>query len=267
VTVRLLDRIEHYYDAVPRPAATVEQHGPFTLFVATGAWPYYARPRLGANADTATAHDIGNVLARQHELGVPQAFECVDEITPGLTATAASAGLEVDRYPLLSLDAPLEVAPVPGVAVSIAQADDPAIPAARAAIDVGFGHGGTAAGAAGISERDAAIAASDGVGDAFVRSRIADGLSVMAVANSADGPVGGGTASPIGSVAELMGIATLPAYRRRGIGLAITAVLTAEVRRLGISLVFLSAGDDDVARIYERAGFRPLATACIAHVP
>ncbi len=42
-----LAAIEAYYDAVPRSAARTEECGPFTLFVGTGPWPYYARPRLG----------------------------------------------------------------------------------------------------------------------------------------------------------------------------------------------------------------------------
>jgi predicted GNAT family acetyltransferase len=35
----------------------------------------------------------------------------------------------------------------------------------------------------------------------------------------------------------------------------------------GHGTVFLSAQDDDVARVYERAGFRRRATACIAEPP
>jgi hypothetical protein len=31
-----------------------------------------------------------------------------------------------------------------------------------------------------------------------------------------------------------------------------------------VHLVFLSAGDDDVARLYSRVGFRRIGTACIA---
>lgn len=100
-----------------------------------------------------------------------------------------------------------------------------------------------------------------------MRSLIAEALIMMAVADSPDGPVAGGTASPRADVAELTGIATLPAHRRRGIELAITAALTAEVRRRGVELVFLSAADDAVARIYERAGFRRFATACTAQSP
>jgi ribosomal protein S18 acetylase RimI-like enzyme len=78
------------------------------------------------------------------------------------------------------------------------------------------------------------------------------------------GPIGGGTANPRADVAELTGIAKLPAFRRRGVGLSITAALVEELARRGVDVVFLSAADDDVARIYERAGFRRVAHACIA---
>jgi hypothetical protein len=42
-----LEPIDAYCDAAPRSAARAEDHGPFTLFVGRGPWPYYARPRLG----------------------------------------------------------------------------------------------------------------------------------------------------------------------------------------------------------------------------
>jgi predicted GNAT family acetyltransferase len=44
--------------------------------------------------------------------------------------------------------------------------------------------------------------------------------------------------------------------------------LTAQLARTGLTegahLVFLSAGDDDVARLYTKVGFRRVGTACIA---
>jgi predicted GNAT family acetyltransferase len=86
----------------------------------------------------------------------------------------------------------------------------------------------------------------------------------MAAAFTADGkPVSVGSFHPLDDVAEIVGVGTLPSYRRRGLGAAVTALLVEEaVRR--VSTVFLSAGDDAVARIYARLGFRALATACIA---
>src|SRR3954451_11861544 len=79
----LLPELEAYYDAVPRSAARVEEVGPFTLFVGTGAWPYYARPRLRLEHEF-TAADVEAVRERQRELGVPEAFEWVHETTPSL---------------------------------------------------------------------------------------------------------------------------------------------------------------------------------------
>ncbi|WP_394816301.1 hypothetical protein [Streptomyces mooreae] len=38
----------------------------------------------------------------------------------------------------------------------------------------------------------------------------------------------------------------------------------ADARSWGVEPLFLSAGDDDVARIYARLGFRSVATAMIA---
>ena len=39
----LLERLERYYDTVPRAGARTEEIGPFTLFVSTGTFPFYAR--------------------------------------------------------------------------------------------------------------------------------------------------------------------------------------------------------------------------------
>ena len=66
MTGHLTDRLaglERYYDAVPRPVATTEEVGPFTLFLAddgTG-WQFYARPRLGLETEV-TADDVRRVL-------------------------------------------------------------------------------------------------------------------------------------------------------------------------------------------------------------
>jgi predicted GNAT family acetyltransferase len=69
---------------------------------------------------------------------------------------------------------------------------------------------------------------------------------------------------PVGRVSEIAGVGTLPAARRRGLALAVTAALVADAGTRGVETVFLSAGDDDVARIYARLGFRRVATALIA---
>ena len=60
---------------------------------------------------------------------------------------------------------------------------------------------------------------------------------------------------------EIVGVATLPSARRRGLGAAVTAALVDDARRGGADIVFLSAGSDDIARVYGRLGFERVGTA------
>src|SRR4051794_3309810 len=98
----VLGTLETYYDAAPRPSATTEEVGPFTLFLRAHAdgWPYYARPRLGLSQEF-TADDVVAVRARQRQLGAPESLEWVHETTPSLLDAATASGLSVHRCPLL----------------------------------------------------------------------------------------------------------------------------------------------------------------------
>jgi predicted GNAT family acetyltransferase len=102
---------------------------------------------------------------------------------------------------------------------------------------------------------------------AFERERVRAGRTVTAVALAGGQPVSVGSHQPVGSVSEVVGVGTLRAYRRRGIAASLTAFLAADARRRGVATVFLSAGDDDVARVYGRVGFRRIGTACVAEPP
>jgi len=62
----------------------------------------------------------------------------------------------------------------------------------------------------------------------------------------------------------VVGVATLPVARRRGLGAAVAAGLAAHALGQGMATVFLSAQDDTVARVYERVGFRRVGTAGLA---
>ncbi len=258
----VLERLERYLDEVPRAAATVEDHGSLRLFIGTGAWPYYARPRPGRGPVTAT--DVETIRARQRELGLPEKLEWVADTTPSAGPAAQAAGLQVTSYPLLVLDEPLAPAPVDGVTVRLLSADDHELAAAHAAIVVGFSVPGTSSGVLGARERDHEQAARDPRIDNFMRHQLRAGHAVMAVAEDERGPVAGGTALPRGDVAELVGIATLPAARRRGIAALIVAALVDAVSAHGVQTAFIGAADADVARVYGRVGFRPVATTCEA---
>ena len=241
-----LDAIERYYDAVPRPVATTEEVGPFTLFLAeegTG-WDFYARPRLGETRFT--ADDVRRVLDRQTELGKPHAIEWVDEVTPELWPAVAAAGEKAGRYPLLALADDAQVI-APDGAYEVLAGDDPRLGEVGAAVHAAYG--GT-----------------DEIGEPQVGKRpqlIEAGQLVVVGAWDEHGPVGGGSSAPRGhEYAELMGIAVLPRARRQGHGSALTRTLAAYLLAHD-TRPFLSAEDDAAAAIYRRVGFTDVGTACI----
>jgi ribosomal protein S18 acetylase RimI-like enzyme len=291
----VFDRLERFYDAVPRDGAVAEEIGGLVLFVRRGAgWPYYARPRLAADRAPSAA-DVTAVRNRQRELGVPEAFEWVHEHDPDLLAVVRSTGLQVLLAPLMVLEiaALLPDLPVPGATVRLV---DPAstsfdadIAARRAVAMLGFaapagapvGVAGTvpvpvndlapdgtlAAAPAGPADRDAVEPPS--VEEiAEERRRAAAGLVVSALVESpTEGVLASGLLQRVGRVAEIAGVATLPSARRRGYASQLTAALARRALADGADLVFLSAGDDDTARLYSRVGFRRIGTACIAEPP
>lgn len=246
-----LEVIERYYDTVPRVAATVEEVGPFTLFVANVdiGWTFYARPRLGLDTDI-TGDDVRRVLARQQELGVPRAIEWVDDTTPSLLPAVREVVPEAE----------LEIVPL-----MVSVRDLPGRNGAPGTCEVMAGDSPDLAAVVG-----AVGAAFDGK-DTFepgrpgVRPRLLDeGTLVMVAAYDEQGAVvGGGSAAPRGDVAELMGIAVIGSARGRGIGSAVTNALRSACRERGAETVFLTAASDEATSIYTAVGFERIGTGCI----
>ncbi|WP_406262539.1 GNAT family N-acetyltransferase [Actinacidiphila glaucinigra] len=269
----LLDRLERYYDAVPRAGARAEEHGPLTLFVREGVgWPFYARPAPAADGGPVGRADVDRVRARQRELGVPESFEWIAETSPGLREAARASGLAVHEHPLMVLD-PLAPPPLPpelpaGVGVRTLGPGDPALPSALTVPHLAFAQPGTAIGTAGRAELAAALPLHAAPGlVATAEARVRAGLTVHAAAVEGGTALCAGQYNPVGEVCEIVGVGTLPSARRRGLALAVTGALVADARERGLTTVFLSAGDEDVARIYARLGFRRVGTALIAEPP
>ncbi len=262
--------LENYYDAVPRSGARAEDFGSLTLFVREGAgWPYYARPTLSTSA-AVTCADVDRVRQRMRELTIGEAFEWVHETTPSMRAAVEASGLAVHVHPLMVLDTGVDVPellPLPaGVSVRTLQVGDPALASALTVGQIAFPNGGTQIGAPGVEELRAKMAAQAGDGSvARMEERIRSGAGAIAAAVDADGlALCAGQHQPVGSITEIVGVGTLPSARRQGLGLAVTAALVADAAARGIETVFLSAGDEDVARIYGRLGFRRVGSAMIA---
>lgn len=267
--LELLRFIDGYLDEAPRFATTQESIGPFTLFVhQKPGWPCYARPTPGTRAEVSAA-DIQPVRARQRELEVTETFEWVADLVPSVGPAAAEAGLEVTEHPLMYLDVLMPTRPPEGFEVRFATAEDD-LALLHAVAEVGFGNRGTDIGEAGIDAAAEIVARGTDAGLlTLMHERLAQGLTVTAAVYELPTgiPVAVGAHQPVDEVAEIVGVATLPEFRRRGIGAALTSVLVRDALMRNCHSVFLSADDDDVAHVYERMGFRRIGTAGAAEPP
>jgi predicted GNAT family acetyltransferase len=151
-----------------------------------------------------------------------------------------------------------------GVRLYLVGADDPELPRYQRMAAIAFAHP--------EGQLDVREAASDDSAEAterttVLRERIAAGRTVMMVAVENGEPVAVGSHQPVDvdgtEISEIVGVATLPRLRGRGLGAGVTAALVAHARE-SADMVFLAAGDDDVARVYERIGFARLATIAVA---
>ena len=261
----IIERIDAFCDAVPRRRAEAHEYGPLVIFVPTGpGWPYYARPKHGSRPPITTA-EVRAVRARQRELIIPESFEWIEQTAPEMAAASAAAGLEVRAHPLMVLAGSARVPSLPPkVTVRIVAPDDAELDRIWAVPAVAFGHPGTEAGEAGAAERDKIAADHDAGTIAMLRERLRSGHSVLAAASGPDGPLAAGSCQAVDGVAEITGVGVLPTDRRRGLGAAVTALLAADAHDRGVEIIFLSASDEAVARVYARIGFREIGTAMIA---
>lgn len=267
----LLSRADRYLHAVPLSGARAHEVGRFTLFRSTTAWSYYARPRPrpadarsgDVSTDLFTVEDVKKLRMRCHELGLPLNLEWVYQCAPSLARAAVAAGLDVVEHPLLALhpEAFVSAAAPAGATVQIAESDRQTLMSARAVADIAFSTPGTQVGEPGAEARDFRTpTVGTARADALVE-RGRRGVTVTAVALGPDGlPVSSGQHQPVGSCSEIVAVATLPAFRRRGLASAVTSALVENAFDNRVDMIFLMAQNNEVARIYERLGFRVIGT-------
>lgn len=254
--LELLRRIDAYLDAAPRTACRTEAVGPFTLFVNDApGWRYYARATPGVAAFT--PQDVTRLRERQRELGLPEAIEWVRDLAPGLGPAAEAAGMRVDTHPLLALPSPTAFAPpaAPRRADVRLVGPEDDLDRIGAIAEIAFSNPGTGIGAQGTEDLDAMALEADRAALAFVRGRIARGVTIQAAAFLDGEPVATGAHQPVQDATEIVGVACLPVFRRRGLGAAVTSLLVRDALERGVGTVCLSADDADVERLYTRLGF------------
>jgi ribosomal protein S18 acetylase RimI-like enzyme len=69
-------------------------------------------------------------------------------------------------------------------------------------------------------------------------------------------PVGTAELTPTGQIGEIVGVATLPTHRRRGVAATLCSYLVAEFFDHGGETCWLSAANDEARKVYEKIGFR-----------
>ncbi len=249
----LLERIDVFCDTVPRRWASPCDDGPLRLFLREGpGWPFYARPVPGGAP--VTVADVARMRARQRSAEVLEAFEWVLATAPTMLAAVQGTGLPVRRCPLLVLDGEPAGALPPGYELRLLGPADGDLPRAAHAVAavaaVAFG------GSVPPPPTTADLRA--------LQDDLATGAIARALVTDGSGPVAVGSAQRSGDVVELVGIATARAARGRGLGGALTAALATAALDAGAEVVFLAAGDDAAARVYERVGFRRVGECGIA---
>jgi ribosomal protein S18 acetylase RimI-like enzyme len=193
---------------------------------------------------------------------MPESIEWIEELVPGLAGAAQDAGLSVRSHPLMHL-AERDFRPAPDVGGFELHliAPDEDLASFQAVATIGFGDPGTGTGSSGVEAlAEVGRAVPPGM-VAFVRDRLTRGLTVTAVAFRKGVPVAVGSHQPYDGAAEVVGVATLPAFRRRGLGSAVTSRLVEDALDSGVSTIFLSAGDHSIAGVYRRLGFRHVGSA------
>ncbi len=212
----------------------------------------YARPvePVGGDLGTALAALVQEFRLRSR---LPR-FEFVEEFAPQLGPALAAAGFAEEARQVLMTCTQSSFCPapeVPGLEIIELRSDsaEADLRSAMAAQRESFGE---------VVGED--FEANTAARREWLASGAGSFLGRLASRGSAAAGVTEFTA-PLDGFSELVGIATLPAYRRRGIATALTARATKTAFERGVQTAFLVAADERAGRIYERVGFRAFATA------
>ncbi|MGC5003330.1 GNAT family N-acetyltransferase [Streptomyces sp. NBC_00353] len=216
--------------------------GPFTVRHNPGwqlKYANYAIPDQGAEP---TAADVQALIAAFRERDRMPRLEYLPSGAPAVEPALIAAGFTVEnRAPILACAPGDLLPPKPVDALVIVE------PATDAEFDAAarvqhHGYGGTGE--------------PEGGEAAWLRNAVTGG-GVAALATVDGVPAGaGGCSVPVDGLTELAGLAVADTFRRRGIGAALSAHLTATAFARGCRVVWLEPGDADVERIYAGIGYR-----------
>jgi ribosomal protein S18 acetylase RimI-like enzyme len=244
--VELSRRCELAAYAAAMPNRATMRFGPFVALIdphESLIWLNYAIPVAPLDAETPQALTAlaEHFAAHQRTLR----FEFHAAPWPDLPPLLEAAGLQLDeRQPVLVCTvATLHQPTDPTLMIRFLTAD--ATPTELAAVvtiqQMGFGGG-----AGEVTEERLR----------WMRNAIRADHERYALALMNGVPVGAGSLLPAGPIAEIVGVATHPSFRRRGVAAILSAALARAHFAGGGEVCWLSAGDDLARRVYQRVGFQ-----------
>ncbi|MGW0961080.1 GNAT family N-acetyltransferase [Streptomyces gelaticus] len=216
--------------------------GPFTVRYNPNWSLKYANYAIPDQDAEPTADDLDALIAAFREHDRLPRLEFLPGSAPAVEPALLAAGFTVENRAPIMACAPGEL--LPPKQVDSLTITEPATDAelAAAALVQHHGYGGTGEPEDGVAQ--------------WLRTAARDG-GVAALATVDSVPVGaGGCSVPVDGLTELAGLAVADAYRRRGIGAALSAHLTTTAFERGCRVVWLEPGDADVERVYAGIGFR-----------
>ena len=243
---------EQNANAVSAQSRTIIDCGPFRALLDPTSdmiWINYAVP-IGAiddaQATTAALLELRRAFA-QHQRRPRFEFNALP--WPALPSLLESAGFQLqERHPLMVCTPDsLRHFTAPGVVVRWLSGDEPAsaLAATMALQSESFG------GPAELPPEDEVER---------LRDQLRAGTLCYALATLDGLSAGAGSTAPIAGVAEVAGVGTSPALRRRGVAASLTSFLTEQLFADGGTLAWLSASDAGAQAVYERVGFAVVDT-------
>jgi ribosomal protein S18 acetylase RimI-like enzyme len=248
-----LQRVQRYLIEISERDADPTPVGPFTVYIScitSADWGTYALPT--GTFEGAWRDEIDGVEAVFRHEGRRGRFEWVEDLYPELRAEVQGRGFtSIDVEPLLVLEGSSRLEGQRDVEIRRVLPDEPALGQILENVRIAFDETEETTDQA-VAER---------------REMLKADSKVMLVAIVDGEPVGSGVLTWSGGTAEITAIVTKASHRGRGIASAVTASLARDALEEGCDVVYLTARDDDAARIYRRLGFTRVGTYVEAGKP
>lgn len=239
----LLERIDRQVIAVNSATRECVEIGPFVAMFDPTTEIFYANYAVPTR-DGATPDDVQNLIEGFGSRNRMPRLEFRREAQPALSAALEAAGFTLKSQHPVMLCEPADFVPhvSPKVDVRMLGSDDDVLPFLRVA-DEAFGM---------VGPIDASRVE-------HTRAALARGAWIAALGWIDDDPAGCAVLTPHEGIAELAGVGTANAFRRRGVASSVSSALMADFFQTG-DAVWLSAGDETAEAVYRRLGFRTVGT-------